>query len=154
MTENLHVDCTQCVHLCKHTIDMCHRSLNEHIHLKICDALDSFFIFCNPALKSSTTIWRNAWSYPSFISPFWCFFVLTCFVLLIPLFLPRDVKAGNILLTELGLVKLADFGSASIASPANSFVGTPYWSVCSTQDTCNSKQNWSFWDYQCKFKNI
>uniref|UniRef100_A0A8C9Y6F6 non-specific serine/threonine protein kinase n=1 Tax=Sander lucioperca TaxID=283035 RepID=A0A8C9Y6F6_SANLU len=39
----------------------------------------------------------------------------------------RDVKAGNILLTEPGLVKLADFGSASIASPANSFVGTPYW---------------------------
>uniref|UniRef100_A0A8C5FPU6 Serine/threonine-protein kinase TAO3 n=1 Tax=Gadus morhua TaxID=8049 RepID=A0A8C5FPU6_GADMO len=38
----------------------------------------------------------------------------------------RDVKAGNILLTELGQVKLADFGSASIASPANSFVGTPY----------------------------
>uniref|UniRef100_A0A8C6MB33 Serine/threonine-protein kinase TAO3 n=1 Tax=Nothobranchius furzeri TaxID=105023 RepID=A0A8C6MB33_NOTFU len=38
-----------------------------------------------------------------------------------------DVKAGNILLTELGQVKLADFGSASIASPANSFVGTPYW---------------------------
>lgn len=41
----------------------------------------------------------------------------------------RDVKAGNILLTELGQVKLADFGSASIASPANSFVGTPYWSA-------------------------
>ncbi|XP_061624837.1 serine/threonine-protein kinase TAO3 isoform X3 [Phyllopteryx taeniolatus] len=39
----------------------------------------------------------------------------------------RDVKAGNILLTEAGHVKLADFGSASIASPANSFVGTPYW---------------------------
>uniref|UniRef100_A0A673GMK6 Serine/threonine-protein kinase TAO3 n=1 Tax=Sinocyclocheilus rhinocerous TaxID=307959 RepID=A0A673GMK6_9TELE len=39
----------------------------------------------------------------------------------------RDVKAGNILLTEPGQVKLADFGSASIASPANSFVGTPYW---------------------------
>ncbi|KAJ7993664.1 hypothetical protein DPEC_G00257010 [Dallia pectoralis] len=39
----------------------------------------------------------------------------------------RDVKAGNILLTESGQVKLADFGSASIASPANSFVGTPYW---------------------------
>lgn len=46
---------------------------------------------------------------------------------------PRDVKAGNILLTELGQVKLADFGSASIASPANSFVGTPYWSVYTTQ---------------------
>jgi len=39
----------------------------------------------------------------------------------------RDVKAGNILLTDRGQVKLADFGSASIVSPANSFVGTPYW---------------------------
>lgn len=40
-----------------------------------------------------------------------------------------DIKAGNILLTEPGQVKLADFGSASIACPANSFVGTPYWCV-------------------------
>ncbi|RVE64970.1 hypothetical protein OJAV_G00131360 [Oryzias javanicus] len=39
----------------------------------------------------------------------------------------RDIKAGNILLTQPGQVKLADFGSASIACPANSFVGTPYW---------------------------
>ncbi|XP_067100255.1 serine/threonine-protein kinase TAO2-like [Osmerus mordax] len=39
----------------------------------------------------------------------------------------RDVKAGNILLTEPGQVKLGDFGSASILAPANSFVGTPYW---------------------------
>ncbi|XP_037088997.1 serine/threonine-protein kinase Tao-like [Pollicipes pollicipes] len=39
----------------------------------------------------------------------------------------RDVKAGNILLTEVGHVKLADFGSASLKCPANSFVGTPYW---------------------------
>uniref|UniRef100_A0A182JJM4 non-specific serine/threonine protein kinase n=1 Tax=Anopheles atroparvus TaxID=41427 RepID=A0A182JJM4_ANOAO len=39
----------------------------------------------------------------------------------------RDIKAGNILLTELGIVKLADFGSAAIKCPANSFVGTPYW---------------------------
>uniref|UniRef100_A0A1A8RYV3 non-specific serine/threonine protein kinase n=1 Tax=Nothobranchius rachovii TaxID=451742 RepID=A0A1A8RYV3_9TELE len=39
----------------------------------------------------------------------------------------RDVKAGNILLTEPGQVKLGDFGSASVVAPANSFVGTPYW---------------------------
>ncbi|CAK9292401.1 unnamed protein product [Gordionus sp. m RMFG-2023] len=39
----------------------------------------------------------------------------------------RDVKAGNILFTEDGRVKLGDFGSASLVSMANSFVGTPYW---------------------------
>lgn len=39
----------------------------------------------------------------------------------------RDVKAGNILIAASGRVKLADFGSASLRSPANSFVGTPYW---------------------------
>lgn len=39
----------------------------------------------------------------------------------------RDIKAGNILLTETGVVKLADFGSAAIKCPANSFVGTPHW---------------------------
>lgn len=53
----------------------------------------------------------------------WCHSQVVVFSLL----LFRDVKAGNILLTEPGQVKLADFGSASIASPANSFVGTPYW---------------------------
>jgi thousand and one amino acid protein kinase len=39
----------------------------------------------------------------------------------------RDVKAGNILLTDTGVVKLADLGSVSSSSPAQSFVGTPYW---------------------------
>lgn len=42
-------------------------------------------------------------------------------------YIHRDIKAGNILLTDSGNVKLADFGSASFVSPANSFVGTPYW---------------------------
>ncbi|XP_014117781.1 PREDICTED: serine/threonine-protein kinase TAO3-like [Pseudopodoces humilis] len=39
----------------------------------------------------------------------------------------RDVKAGNILLGTPGHVKLGDFGSAAVATPANSLVGTPYW---------------------------
>jgi len=39
----------------------------------------------------------------------------------------RDIKAGNVLLTQNGEIRLADFGSASIKTPANSFSGTPYW---------------------------
>lgn len=54
-------------------------------------------------------------------------FFLTRHFLLSDCFSLRDVKAGNILLTEPGQVKLGDFGSASIVAPANSFVGTPYW---------------------------
>jgi thousand and one amino acid protein kinase len=40
-----------------------------------------------------------------------------------------DSKAGKTLLTEPGQVQLADFGSASMSSPASSFVGTPYWTA-------------------------
>jgi hypothetical protein len=43
----------------------------------------------------------------------------------------RDIKGGNILLTETGEVKLSDFAISSTLfnsfSRRNSFVGTPYW---------------------------
>jgi STE20-like kinase len=49
----------------------------------------------------------------------------TCYVM------HRDIKAGNILLTETGHIKLADFGvsakNKTQLQRRNTFIGTPYW---------------------------
>ncbi|KII74289.1 Serine/threonine-protein kinase TAO3 [Thelohanellus kitauei] len=39
----------------------------------------------------------------------------------------RDIKANNILFSQTGVIKLADFGSASMTPLARTFIGTPYW---------------------------
>ena len=66
----------------------------------------------------------------------------------------RDMKAGNILLTEHGHVKLADFGvSAKNLTPSqkrSSFIGTPYWMspeiiACETDKECSYDSKTDIW---------
>jgi len=63
----------------------------------------------------------------------------------------RDIKGQNILMTELGSIKLVDFGVSAMVDPRrptrNTFIGTPYWMApeviaCDNQPDCE-------YDYRC-----
>ena len=61
----------------------------------------------------------------------------------------RDIKAGNILLTEQGMVKLADFGVsaqlASTMSKQNTVIGTPYWMAPEIIQEKGTRPNADIW---------